>query len=102
MFNQTGAPRPEDNNAFVIYDDGSTGRFVVSEGVPIEITKPGRFVDRQEYEARLEELTAIKEAHISQIEATIDAEKSEDYRALISAGVPETTARRLSGYQGVS
>ncbi|MFF1834252.1 hypothetical protein ACFVXE_08605 [Streptomyces sp. NPDC058231] len=84
---------------WVLYDDGSSGRIESTTGEPT-LTSPGHLVTEAEYQARINELNAANEAHIAAIQAEEDERKREDYDALIAAGVPDVTARRLSGYEG--
>ncbi|MDX3069794.1 hypothetical protein PV518_48070 [Streptomyces sp. ND04-05B] len=85
---------------YVIYEDGSLGRIDTDgEGQP-PLAKPGRFVDAATYGARSEELAAQHAQHVADLQAADEARTKADYDALIEAGIPEATARRLSGYQG--
>jgi hypothetical protein len=85
---------------YVIYDDGSIGRIVSSNGEQPPLSKPGRFVTEAEYQTRADELEAEHAEHIAEMQAADEARAREDYEALIAAGIPEATARRMSGYTG--
>lgn len=85
---------------FVIYDDGSTGQITLTNGGEPVLGKPGRLVTREEYDERLEEIQAVRDAAREEREAEDLARQREDYLALRAAGVPEATARRMSGYEG--
>ncbi|MGC4947690.1 hypothetical protein ACLQ2N_16030 [Streptomyces sp. DT224] len=84
---------------WVLYDDGSVGRIESTTGEP-ELNQPGHFVTEAEYQQRVAELEAANAEWIAEQQAADVARQREDYLALIEAGVPETTARRLSGYEG--
>ncbi|MGJ5693538.1 hypothetical protein ACM6RM_10210, partial [Streptomyces pratensis] len=86
---------------YVLYDDGSTGRIeVIGQEEPPTLSKPGRIVTETEYEDRLAELRAEQERLREEQGAEDEARTREDYLALLAAGVPEATARRMSGYTG--
>ncbi|MEZ3180828.1 hypothetical protein KYY02_19670 [Streptomyces pimonensis] len=83
---------------YYLYPDGSVGERTVS-GVD-EVTHPEGVVllSREEYETRLAEIQAQRDA---EAEATRQAEleqKRADYEALIALGLPPATASRITGY----
>jgi hypothetical protein len=82
---------------YVIYDDGSAGHMqVLAETEPV-LSRPGRFVTRDEYSDRLGELNAATAAYVAELTAADEARQTADYEALLAAGVPDDTARRMSG-----
>ncbi|MFE9319225.1 hypothetical protein ACFYNV_29700 [Streptomyces albidoflavus] len=85
---------------WAIYDDGSTGRIVVTNGEEPVLGKPGRLVSEEEYAERLAELEAERERKRAERAAADEERTRTDYLALRAAGVPEDTARRMSGYTG--
>jgi thymidylate synthase ThyX len=82
---------------YVIYDDGTTGHLQVPDGLEPTLSRPGRVVSRDAYSDRLGELQAATAAHVAALEAGDQARHETDYAALLGAGVPEETARRMSG-----
>ncbi|KAA9379597.1 hypothetical protein F5972_08040 [Microbispora cellulosiformans] len=52
----------------------------------------------EEYRQELAAIEAARQAYQEQQEAEATAKAREDYLALKAAGLPEETARRLSGY----
>lgn len=54
----------------------------------------------EEYEAALLDVEAARQEHAEELVATDEANQRADYDALVATGVPEATARRLSGYTG--
>lgn len=85
---------------WVIYDDGSTGKIDTDTGGAPELLRPGRLVTEDEYMAQVQ---AVREQQAEHLEDLLDGEAAqqvEDYQALLAAGVPEATARRMSGYTG--
>lgn len=91
---------PEVTTYYVLFEDGSASVMTTTTGEEPPLAKPGRFVDREEYENRQAEIRAAREAHIADLQAEDERRTREDYEALIASGIPEATARRLSGYTG--
>ncbi|MEW2568294.1 hypothetical protein [Streptomyces sp. NPDC047070] len=83
---------------WVIYSHGGVGRVDVTNGAEPEVD--GRLVDEAEYLARLEEIKEGRAAYLAGLLAADEQRTREDYEALLGAGVPEATARRMSGYEG--
>ncbi|MGW3736689.1 hypothetical protein [Streptomyces sp. NPDC005148] len=84
---------------WVLYDDGSSGRVESTNGEPT-LTSPGRLVSEAEHQARVDELKAANDAHVAEIQAEDETRQREDFDALVASGLPEASARRLSGYEG--
>ncbi|MDQ1018967.1 hypothetical protein [Streptomyces afghaniensis] len=53
-----------------------------------------------EYTAALNQVEAEREAYKQEVTANDESNQQTDYQALRASGIPETTARRLSGYTG--
>src|SRR3712207_4206290 len=85
---------------YVLYDDGSASLITSTTGEAPPLAKPGTFIDQQAYETRAEELRQLREQHTAQLLAEEEQRTREDYEALRDNGIPEATARRLSGYTG--
>ncbi|MEF3119505.1 hypothetical protein [Streptomyces chrestomyceticus] len=71
-----------------------------TDGHSGEVMLPGgaTALTRKEYERALNELNA---ANAEQINQQMEAERAQlrtDYEALLAAGIPEGTARRITGY----
>ncbi|MDX2643465.1 hypothetical protein PV341_07730 [Streptomyces sp. PA03-1a] len=96
----TDEPEAERVTYWILYEDGSAGRVQSTTGEEPVLTKPGRLVDEAEYNEVFEALRAANEAHLAQLQAEDEQRTREDYEALRAAGVPEATARRMSGYTG--
>lgn len=87
---------------YIIYDDGSVEAQTVPDvpGVQAVLSKPGRVsgkIEYDQYRARLEEQAAI---WLAETQAREQQVRKDDYDALIIAGIPEATARRITGYTG--
>ncbi|CAL9538084.1 hypothetical protein [Streptomyces sp. enrichment culture] len=54
----------------------------------------------EEYAAELADVEAARQAHADGLVAADEANQSADYQALRASGIPEETARRLTGYDG--
>ncbi|PSK58004.1 hypothetical protein B0E38_01849 [Streptomyces sp. 111WW2] len=85
---------------YVIYDDGTAGQMQVLAGTEPTLSRPGRFVSRDEYSDRLQELREGTAAHLAGLTAEDEARHRADYEALRAAGVAEVSARRMAGYTG--
>jgi len=88
---------------YAVYDDGSTGVLTVesqdgSSHLQVELPRPGRLVDVEEYDRARAALTAQREAYIEQLMAADRIRTRNDYEALVSFGIPDDTARRLTGW----
>lgn len=83
---------------YVLYDDGSASLITSTTDEEPPLAKPGQFVDRATYETRAAELRELREDHAAALQAADQQRAQEDYDALLAAGIPEATARRLSGY----
>lgn len=74
----------------------------VVEGVEGPIAPPpgATEITAEEYQQGLAEWEAAREARRAEVQAAEAAEAKQAYEDLIAAGIPEATARRLSGYVG--
>jgi hypothetical protein len=89
--------------AYVIYDDGSTERqsyIPVEDGESLPLSKPGRYVSETEYDTFLAEINAANDARHDVLLNLEDSTLRGDYDALITLGLPDDSARRMSGYTG--
>lgn len=85
---------------YAIYDDGSISRVENLSGEEPQLLKPGRYVSAEEYQAAYDAISAKREEYVAELRAADEARTKGDYDALIAAGIPDATARRLSGYEG--
>lgn len=93
---------PEGTTYYVLYEDGSTGEIAVTGEEEPPLAKPGRFVPEKEYRARLGEMKAERAAHVAGLLVADEDRTRTDFEALTAAGIPEGTARRLSGWDGTA
>lgn len=83
---------------WVVYEDGSTERLETDSQEEPQLHKPGQFVSETVYKKKLAGLEKAKDQLIAGLRAEDNARLDEDYQALLGAGLPEATAKRLSGY----
>ncbi|MEU6594800.1 hypothetical protein ABZ923_37335 [Streptomyces sp. NPDC046881] len=93
-------PVGESVDLYVIYDDGTPAHMQVLAGMEPVLSRPGRFVSLEEYGERRQELQDGITAHIASLEKADEIRQENDFEALIALGVPEDSARRMSGYTG--
>lgn len=97
----TTATEPEaETTYYALFEDGSASRMTSTTGEEPPLSKPGRYVDEAAYEERQAQLAAAREEHVAALLAADEERTRADYEALRAAGIPEATARRLSGYEG--
>jgi flagellar biosynthesis/type III secretory pathway protein FliH len=65
-----------------------------------ELPEDATVLTEEEYTAARAEVEAARQAHAAQLAAEAEAAQREDYEALRALGVPEVSARRMSGYTG--
>ncbi|MET9818351.1 hypothetical protein [Streptomyces sp. NPDC006355] len=95
-------PPEEPVTGWVLYDDGSIGSISVTGGKLPVLGRPGRLITKEEYERLTAEMTAAHTARLEAAEAEAAARQAREYRDLTTAGVPDATARSLTGYTGTT
>ena len=89
---------------YVLYEDGSTGVLSVESQVAASVgegpvlTKPGRVVTVDEYDAARGMLKAAHQTYVDSLVAADLGRNQSDYEALRRIGVPDDTARRVTGF----
>lgn len=91
----------EETTIYYQWPDGAVAERTVSGGAET-VTPPEGAVEitEEEYRAALATMEEEREREREKQKETEDAAIREDYEALRALGVPEETARRLSGYTG--
>jgi hypothetical protein len=85
--------------AYFLCDPGNAPTFMESTS-PVDTPEGCRRVEKDEYDARMAEVQAEREA-AEQAQREADAARQKaDYDALKALGLPEEMCRRLSGYTG--
>lgn len=87
---------------YVIYEDGSLEVLTVIGDANAEpvLNKPGRIASKIEYDQYLRVLEEQHAIYLAEMAAREQQLLKADYDALIAAGIPEATARRITGYTG--
>lgn len=94
-----GDPGPE-TRRWVQYEDGTLGRITTTQrGEPV-LARPGRLLTQGEYDVLLTAMRAAHDERVAALKGADAARQVRAYRDLVSAGIPEATARQLSGYTG--
>lgn len=88
---------------YAVYEDGSTGVLTVESQdagsvITPALTKPGRLVTGEEYDRAQAGLRADRDVYVTRLREADRERVSADYRALAALGVPDATARRLTGW----
>ncbi|WP_411092323.1 hypothetical protein [Streptomyces sp. 049-1] len=65
-----------------------------------ELPEGATELTQEEYETALAEIQADRQDHADDLVAADETNQSADYQALRASGIPEATARRLTGYTG--
>ncbi|MGY5034348.1 hypothetical protein ACWC9U_26525 [Streptomyces sp. 900116325] len=90
----TAAPR----TYWVLYENGVIAR-IEATGNEVQAPEGGQLLTQEEYEQRLQQWQEANDAHVAELKAADRARQTEDYEALVAAGLPEATAARLAGYE---
>lgn len=94
----TGYKAPETRTIYVRGPGGEISE-ITSDEADISIPAGGEVITAEQYEAELAELRRGRDTYVAGLLAA-DAERTRgDFEALTALGVPEATARRLSGYE---
>lgn len=85
---------------FYRHADGSVSAHTITGPTAPAAPDGATPVSQAEYETELAMVQARRREHAAQLLADDERRTGEDYAALRQAGIPEATARRLSGYTG--
>lgn len=93
----------EETTIYYQFPDGSVAERTVSGGTgDVEPPEGAVEITKEEYEAALAVIEEERERKRQEEKDAAEARAREDYEALRALGVPEETARRMSGYTGLS
>ncbi|MFD8509728.1 hypothetical protein ACFV27_01080 [Streptomyces antimycoticus] len=91
----------ETRTIYYKFADGSIAERVITGAVEDVLPPEGaEEISEEEYRAALAAIEAANEQQRQEQEAEQQARMKADYEALRAVGVPEETARRLTGYMG--
>lgn len=90
-------PTPQTHVRYYRTEAGGIG--MVEESHPGSTRLPAGAVelDKAAYDAATAEWQDAKRQHVDELRAADRARLTDDYDALVAAGIPDVTARRLSG-----
>lgn len=80
-------------------DSGAVGTRASSSDAQLEPPEGAVVITESEYNAAVGEMSDAYDQLDEQAEAEQRANAEADYKALLDVGLPEATARRLSGYE---
>lgn len=85
-----------------VYDDGSVETVIMrGSGVSTVLaSRPGHVALKAEYDSALASVNTALAANRNALAATQNTNTQTDYNNLVASGVPDVTARRVSGYTG--
>ncbi|MBC9729246.1 hypothetical protein [Streptomyces sp. TRM68367] len=82
------------------FPDGTVQELVTTDADP-QHPADATLLTEEEYNAKRAAIEQAQAQHRADIQAQEAAESQDDYQALLAAGIPDATARRLSGYSPV-
>ncbi|WP_405759418.1 hypothetical protein OG234_13090 [Streptomyces sp. NBC_01420] len=89
------------NTMHVLYDTGAVAEVETTGDVEdYPLPAGAEVITAEEYAQRLADIQAAQQAAADEVAAQEEQQQSDDYAALLALGVPEATARRMSGYTG--
>ncbi|MGW0086553.1 hypothetical protein [Streptomyces sp. NPDC003393] len=77
--------------------NGAVGRLETEREDP-DLPEGAELITQEEYEAAKAALEEAHAEHVASMEQELQEQAGTDYAALVGLGLPEETARRLSGY----
>lgn len=83
---------------WLLYENGALAR-IEAVGDEVQVPEGAQLLTEAEYEERVQQWQEDNDAHVAALKAADRARQTEDYEALIALGVPDATARRLSGLE---
>lgn len=92
-------PSPSTTTRYYRTPTGVIGEIQESHAGSTPLPPGAEEITAEEHATALQEWQANKDASIREQRAADAARQQEDYEALRAAGLPEATARRLSGFQ---
>lgn len=92
----------EKTTIYYQYEDGSVAHRVTTGGAKPATPEGATEISEEEYRAALAAIEDANRERAEERRAEEQARAKADYEALLAAGIPEETARRMSGYTGPS
>jgi hypothetical protein len=86
---------------YVVFADGVLGRITTHEGLEPVLAEGVKVVPQPVWEALKAQMTEQHEARLAELEAAEEETRRQQYEDLRAVGIPESSARSLSGYAGM-
>ncbi|MFF4900407.1 hypothetical protein [Streptomyces sp. NPDC001068] len=93
-------PAPQPVVSYVQYEDGTLARMTTGPGVEAGLSRPGRLITEAEYDKLRGEMDDAHHAAVDALKVADQERQARAFQDLVGAGIPEATARTLSGYEG--
>ncbi|MFD8425932.1 hypothetical protein [Streptomyces sp. NPDC059466] len=100
MLEAPDLPQPEPVALHVLFPDGVLGRIVVSGELEPALPDGAKYVTAEVYEEMRAEMRQQHDARVDELLAAEKDARRAQYEDLRAAGIPEATARALSGHGG--
>ncbi|MER5904331.1 hypothetical protein ABT150_30225 [Streptomyces mirabilis] len=101
MLDIPGLPLPEPGTRYIRFPDGVLGRITVVGDLEPELPDGAKYVTQEVYEELRAELREQHDTRVAEMLATEKDARRQQYEDLVAAGIPEATARALSGHGGL-
>ncbi|MDH6489685.1 hypothetical protein [Streptomyces sp. SAI-127] len=93
-------PAPEPTIYHVLFPDGVLGRVTVTGSQKPVLAGGAKLVTQEVYDMLRAQMLEAHEARVAEMLAAEEDVQRQQYEDLRAVGIPETTARSLSGYGG--
>ncbi|MET7720705.1 hypothetical protein [Streptomyces mirabilis] len=90
---------PEPTTHYVQYPDGHISQITATGAEPV-LAEGAKLLTQEQYEETRAQMLEAHEARLVELQAGEEAAQLQQYKDLRAVGLPEATARSLSGYTG--
>jgi len=97
-----GDTAPEPTVYYVRFPDGHIGQITAAFGTEPLLPEGSTTLTQEQYQELRGQMHDAHEARLAQIQAAEEAARLQQYQDLLEVGLPDATARGLSGYDGPS
>jgi hypothetical protein len=95
-----GENPPQPTTHYVQFPDGHIGQITGHAGTEPVLPEGSTLLTQEQYEALRAQLQDAHDARLEQLLAAEEAARLQQYQDLLGVGLPDATARSLSGYDG--
>jgi hypothetical protein len=85
---------------YVVFENGALGRITAAEGLEPVLADGAKLVSQAVWEGLQAQMREQHEARVAELEAEEEETRRRQYEDLRAVGMPEATARSLSGFTG--